>query len=209
MLYSQPPYNIDYQHINGGFLNMNYRQRRAKECQKLFDGFHPDTSRCRSPSRIHKVAELAAQGFYSSEIAEMIGITAKAVQKIYRRYNFPKLQNFSPPLREERTGWKGGIKIVKGYEYSRTPGHPRASKHGNYVAVHRLVVEKHLGRFLEKDEVVDHIDGNTRNNDISNLRVFENNAEHLRVTRAGKVPNWSDEGKKLLQQARRRPRNRT
>lgn len=181
---------------------MNYRQSRAEECRKLFDGFSPDISpKARNPERILKIAELAAQGYFSHEIADMLGVSPKSVQKVFRYYNFPVLHNFAPPLREQRLGWKGGVKIVKNYEYSRTPGHPRASKHGQYVAVHRLVVEQHLGRYLTEHEVVDHIDGDTRNNNIENLRVFENNAEHLRVTLKGKCPQWSEDGKKRIQES--------
>jgi hypothetical protein len=174
---------------------MNYRERRAEACRELFASFHPDFSGCRDKDRANEILEMAREGMFSADIAQRLGITPKAVQKLYRRYNFPQLQNFSPPLREERVGWTGGVKEVRGYLYSRSPGHPRASKYGNYVAVHRLVMEKKLGRYLKGSEVVDHIDGNTRNNHPDNLRVFPNNAEHLRVTLKGRVPNWSPEGK--------------
>lgn len=55
-------------------------------------------------------------------------------------------------------------------------------------------MESILGRYLLAEEVVDHIDGNTLNNDPKNLRLFPSNAEHLRVTLKGKVPQWSEEG---------------
>ena len=42
---------------------------------------------------------------------------------------------------------------------------------------HRLVIEKHLGRFLSPDEVVHHIDHDGHNNDINNLVVLSK-AEH-------------------------------
>jgi hypothetical protein len=48
---------------------------------------------------------------------------------------------------------------------------------------------------LQPGEVVDHIDGDVRNNEPSNLRVFSSNAEHLRATLKGKVPNWTSEGR--------------
>lgn len=38
---------------------------------------------------------------------------------------------------------------------------------------HRVIVELHLGRRLEPWEVVHHKDGNTMNNTIENLEVFE------------------------------------
>ena len=52
-----------------------------------------------------------------------------------------------------------------------TPHHPHADGKG-YVMEHRLVVEKAVGRFLTADEVVHHVDGDTRNNDMANLRLM-------------------------------------
>lgn len=183
---------------------MTHKERYQAACQKAFEGFQLDLTGCRNPIEVQTVRDLAAQGFLSSEIAERIGKTPKAVQKIFRRYNFPRLHNIAPPRQEERLGWKGGVKIVKGYEYQRTPDHPHASKHGRYVAVHRLVMEKKLGRYLLPTEVVDHIDGNTRNNHPDNLRVFASNADHLRVTLAGRCPKWSEDGKRRISEAVKR-----
>jgi hypothetical protein len=191
---------------------MNYRQQRAHECQKLFADFHIDLTGCRQTDTVLRCLELARNGYFSHEIAEMTGKTPKAIQKIYRRYNFPSLQNFAPPLQHERQGWKGGVKVVKGYSYQRVPGHPNASKHGSYVAVHRLVVEQHLGRYLDPSEVVHHLDDNPQNNSIENLQVFSNNGEHLRHTLIGKQHNISDTGRLRIAAAvaesnRRRAKN--
>jgi hypothetical protein len=185
---------------------MTHRSRHAKACAAAFAEFCPDFSGCKNQVEAQAILSLAKQGYYSAEIAAKIGKTPKAIQKFFRRYCFPSLQNICPPLREERHGWKGGVKEAKGYFYSRTPGHPHASKHGNYVAVHRLVMEQTLGRFLLPTEVVDHIDGDTRNNHPSNLRVFQSNAEPLRETLKGRCPEWSDDGLDRLDNARRQPR---
>lgn len=180
---------------------MNYRERYQAACQKAFAGFAPDVSGARNPQEVLLVARLAADGLFSAEIAERIGKTPKAVQKIFRRYGFPRLHNLEPPRLQERQGWAGGTKLMKGYEYRRTPNHPHGTKHGCYVAVHRLVVEQTLGRYLLPTEVVDHIDGNIRNNHPDNLRVFASNAEHLRETLAGRCPNWTDDGKRRISEA--------
>jgi hypothetical protein len=50
-----------------------------------------------------------------------------------------------------------------------------------YALEHRVVMEQHLSRYLLAAEVVHHIDGNPRNNLLSNLQLFANNAEHLRA----------------------------
>ena len=48
-----------------------------------------------------------------------------------------------------------------------------------YALEHRVVMEQHIGRYLLPTEVVHHIDGNPRNNTISNLELFANNAAHI------------------------------
>ena len=177
---------------------MNYRERRTQECLKLFENFQLDLTRCHKPEIVKEVLNLTAQGYFSKEIAEKMGISAKAVQKIARRYNFPNLHNFCPPIREERPNWNGGTKLMKGYIYVRTPDHPHSTTHGNYVALHRLVMEQTLNRYLLPTEVVDHIDGDILNNHPDNLRVFSSNAEHLRVTLKNRRPNWTEEGYKRI-----------
>lgn len=89
-----------------------------------------------------------------------------------------------------------------GYVMLRMVGHHLANKQG-YVREHRLVMEQKIGRRLKPGEVVHHIDGNRSNNDPDNLELFASNGEHLRVSRAGRVPNWSDDGKAALDRARR------
>jgi hypothetical protein len=185
---------------------MTYQYSRRAACRSLFADFQPEYSRSKTPDKLRTIRDLAADGLYSHEIAEKLGTTPKAIQKIFRAYGFPSLQNFHPPREHERVGWKGGVKEVKGYLYKRSPGHPQASKHGNYVAVHRLVLEAKLGRYLLPTEVVDHIDGDPKNNHPDNLRAFSSNAEHLRETLTGKFPDWSSEGLESLDRARRQPR---
>lgn len=81
---------------------------------------------------------------------------------------------------KENGAWKGGRqKTAKGYIYVPSPEHPSKDHHG-CVMEHRLVMEKYLGRLLERKEVVHHLDGNCSNNKIENLMLFENNTEHMR-----------------------------
>jgi hypothetical protein len=45
---------------------------------------------------------------------------------------------------------------------------------------HRLIMEKHLGRYLFPTEVVHHIDGDVINNKLSNLFLFPNQSAHAK-----------------------------
>jgi hypothetical protein len=58
------------------------------------------------------------------------------------------------------------------------PNHPHAWPNG-CVYWHRLVMENHLGRFLERWEVVHHKDENSENNKLSNL-ALKTHGEHSR-----------------------------
>ena len=45
---------------------------------------------------------------------------------------------------------------------------------------HRLVMEKYIGRYLESNEEIHHIDGNKFNNKIENLQLLTKQ-EHRRI----------------------------
>jgi len=86
-----------------------------------------------------------------------------------------------------RTRNEGGINgrirnnNIKGYT-NGGHGYLRYTRCGKNKrrAIHRVIMEEHLGRPLTKKEVVHHIDGNKTNNDISNLQLFSCVGEHTR-----------------------------
>lgn len=73
--------------------------------------------------------------------------------------------------------WNGGKYIKNGYVFVLSPDHPNKNCHG-YIRLHRLLMEKKLGRFLKKTEVVHHVDGNKKNNNIENLYLFDSLSAH-------------------------------
>jgi hypothetical protein len=76
-------------------------------------------------------------------------------------------------------GWKGGSFIASnGYRLKYSPNHPDKIN-GGYVLEHRLIAEKALGKFLPKNSVIHHLNGNPLDNTNTNLVVCENNAYHL------------------------------
>jgi len=76
--------------------------------------------------------------------------------------------------------WKGGRHVnTYGYVMVYNPSHPHCSLSG-YMKEHRLVMEKHLGRYLEPEEVVHHHNKNKTDNRIENLFLFENGGIHTK-----------------------------
>ena len=75
--------------------------------------------------------------------------------------------------------YKGVIVTKFGYTKIHSPNHPFRDSQ-DYVMKHRLVMEKHLGRYLSPEEKVHHIipilKGGT--DDIENLMLFPNHSQH-------------------------------
>lgn len=74
--------------------------------------------------------------------------------------------------------WKGGRRKHRGYILVYAPEHPFTTMR-IYVKEHRLVMEKHLDRYLRPEEVVHHINRDKTDNRIENLQLFKNHSEHI------------------------------
>lgn len=76
--------------------------------------------------------------------------------------------------------WKGGVKKhSEGYVYVYMPEHPNCDTSG-YMLEHRVIMERIIGRFLFRKEVVHHVNGDKSDNRESNLELLNSQAEHLK-----------------------------
>lgn len=91
--------------------------------------------------------------------------TSEHMKQLNREMNPARM---TPEVREKLRNYRLGT--GEGKTYTKYYG-----KH-----THRLVAEQALGRELLPDEIVHHIDGNKRNNDLSNLAVMTQ-SEHAKI----------------------------
>lgn len=139
------------------------------------------------------------------QIGKLTGCGRRRIRAALDLYGI-EARHTGPRSPKHHGSWNGGRIVDKsGYILVKMDDHPDAN-HQGYVREHRYVMEQMIGRPLLPTEVVDHIDGDKGNNSPSNLRLFESNAEHLRVTLKGKCPKWTPEGRARTLEGARRPR---
>lgn len=103
---------------------------------------------------------------------------------------------------EKNPGWKGGKCITKeGYVLVRCPKHPNARSNG-YYPEHRLVMERIIGRFLARDEVVHHRNEIKTDNKPENLFLTSHSTHAKTHWRTPKMRKWQSERVKKLRKER-------
>ena len=122
-------------------------------------------------AKVNQIYALFESGAMISEIVAKLGTNRETVrQYLLKRYT-PKQKraivrkNVRWPTGQDSPNWKGGREITKdGYVVLWLS---RREK----VLEHRLVMKQHLGRKLNRSEVVHHINGNNADNRIENLQL--------------------------------------
>ncbi|MEI7636165.1 MAG: HNH endonuclease [Syntrophus sp. (in: bacteria)] len=85
----------------------------------------------------------------------------------------------TPKVGPENGNWKGGRRVLNGYQAAYSLKHRRAHAKSNYVYEHILIAEHALGKELPKNAVIHHVDHNTLNNKNSNLVICQDQGYHL------------------------------
>lgn len=131
------------------------------------------------------VVRMYESGMTQVEIGSELGVSQKVVWRFMKNHGIEARTSAKRnQYGANNSFWKGGTVVDDaGYVLVKQDGHPRAKKHGGYVREHILVMESIIGRHLEPDEVVHHINGIKNDNRPENLMVMtkaEHTAHHHR-----------------------------
>jgi len=123
------------------------------------------------------------------QVAERLGGSKTTILTWLEKHKIPIRPNLFSLTGKKSVGWKGGkYTNAKGYVFIYSPNHPNKIRKdkkkfgpGGYVAEHRLVMEKHLGRYLFSWEMPHHKNGIKNDNRIENLELLPNEKHNTRV----------------------------
>lgn len=133
-----------------------------------------------SPEVLAKIGEKHKGKHPKTEFKKGMIPWNKGLKGIMNAWN--KGKKFPNLSAENSKTWKGGKHISRGYVIAYAPNHPLAL-HSKYILEHRLVIEKEIGRFLNRIEKVHHINGIKSDNRPENLMAFINQSSHIKFER--------------------------
>ena len=139
--------------------------------------------------QVNQIYSLFESGAMISEIVQKTGTNRETIrQYLLKRYTPSQkrqivLKNFKQPKGKASPNWKGGREVTK-EGYIRLWLTRRET-----ILEHRKIMQDHLGRKLEKFEVVHHINGNNADNRIENLELttYSEDIRRHQLARYGKT----------------------
>ena len=136
------------------------------------------------------------KGKFINQLTRELGIKYPQVIANFLRKSGVVITDRRPgPVGPQNPKWKGGRKFSKCYFYLLLPDHPNCNPDG-YVLEHRVVMEKFLGRYLDRKEVVHHKNGLKTDNRIENLELHKSNGDHLsehsKTWKRNEFGGWGD-----------------
>lgn len=115
------------------------------------------------------------QRLSTRQIGKLLKIDHSTVSRMLKEIGIEPDNRFQALSSERNPCWKGGKTTSSGYIAISSK-----SKEGYRKREHQIVMEHFLGRPLQKNEVVHHIDGDKTNNRINNLALMDVSA-HARL----------------------------
>ena len=137
------------------------------------------------------IPSMYESGMSCSEIAKSIGVSRGAVYSILK-VRGTKFRSFNQAIRLKypngrfgatSSNWRGGRRSgghKQAYIIVYKPDHPYTTKAG-YVLEHRLAMESQLGRVLLPSEYVHHVNGDKKDNRITNLELMPSKKAHAKA----------------------------
>jgi hypothetical protein len=118
---------------------------------------------------------LVESGLSAAQIARTVGVSQGLMSRKLRLFGLPAFDGRKHP----RPGRQVERVYFSGYVMLRRPEHPHADKRGR-VMEHRLVMEQMIGRVLEREEIVHHMNHVRDDNRPENLMLMADQATHGR-----------------------------
>lgn len=110
----------------------------------------------------------------------MIDCVCQFCEKEYKFKPYPskRFSRFCSRICSNRGIAKESARLRGDIQRGRGEGKTYTKLYGRHM--HRVVIEDKIGRKLSSDEIVHHIDGNKKNNDVSNLQIVTRQ-EHCKI----------------------------
>ena len=134
---------------------------------------------CKTRGKKELIGKLYEEGKTFYEIANIINTSYAAISRAFKRWGLKartdgRFKNLPNKLGTNR------LYVAKYLPKNEWSNHRVwVAKDGKgWTYLHRYLMEKHLGRKLERGEVIHHVDKNPLNNEISNLALCPSWGKH-------------------------------
>lgn len=178
--------------------NLLEASNKLKISKKCFRGLMKDydikirtkkeTQQLKNKIKGEQIKRLYENGMSVRDIAKKFNTTWYKIYRIMELFDIPRkdlnqkgkkrpYQNYKG---HHNINWKGGIMYDGKRKLVYLPNHPNPNFSNNYVYNYRLVMEKYLGRYLKKEEIIHHINGDESDDRIENLELLDNQSIHCK-----------------------------